>query len=93
MGIIDCLYVGPSVDQQLNHFAVAPFPILIYGMVQWSHAGLILKIHVPALIEILFDSSRYLQLTYIPKHDSLQRGLDKLNPRGGRSQAKGQPRV
>ena len=56
MGIIDCLYIGPSVNQQLYHFAVAPFPILIYCMVQWSHARLILKIHVPALIEIPFDS-------------------------------------
>ena len=42
MGIIDCLYIGSSVNKQLNHFAVAPFQIIFYSMVQWSHAWLIL---------------------------------------------------
>jgi hypothetical protein len=61
------LYIGPSVNQQLNHFAVAPFPILDYSPMQWIVARLILKIHVPALIEMLFDS-RNISSVYDANH-------------------------
>jgi len=33
MSMIDCIYVGPTVNQQLDHFKVTPFPIIIYSMV------------------------------------------------------------
>ena len=64
MSVIDCIYVGPTVNQQLDHFKVAPFRVSICSTVQWRHARLILQVYVSAFIKKLFNcrkvSSRHI---------------------------------
>lgn len=64
MSIIGCLYVGSPFDQQLDHFTVTSFVIIIYSMVQWRHARLILQVNVPALIKELLYCP-YVSIMYV----------------------------